>query len=71
MQALYLSRYGSFIYIIHRKDSFRASKVMQRQVLEHPKIKVRSLPGRARACRHAHAPGCPCIRAPCAGGFQP
>ena len=43
LQALYLSKYGSRVYIIHRRDSLRASKVMQRQAQDNPKIQVRSI----------------------------
>jgi hypothetical protein len=28
------------VYIIHRRDEFRASKVMQKRALDHEKIKV-------------------------------
>lgn len=28
------------VYIIHRRNEFRASKVMQKRALEHEKIKV-------------------------------
>jgi len=38
--ALYLSKYTSDVYIVHRKDSFRASKIMQERVLNNPNIKV-------------------------------
>lgn len=39
-EALYLTKYASSVYVIHRRDSFRASKVMQDRVLAHPKITV-------------------------------
>ena len=37
-EALFLTKYGSKVYIIHRRDELRASKVMQRRALDHPKI---------------------------------
>ncbi|CAH8330119.1 unnamed protein product [Eruca vesicaria subsp. sativa] len=36
----FLSKYGSTVYIIHRRDTFRASKIMQKRVLSNPKIEV-------------------------------
>ena len=38
-EALYLTRFGSEIYLIHRRDSLRASKIMAERTLAHPKIK--------------------------------
>lgn len=38
--ALYLSKYTKEVYIVHRRDSFRASKIMQQRVLSNPNIKV-------------------------------
>jgi thioredoxin reductase (NADPH) len=39
-EALYTTKFASQVYIIHRRDEFRASKVMADRVLAHPKIKV-------------------------------
>ena len=39
-EALFLTRYASHIYLIHRRDQFRASKIMQKRVMEHEKITV-------------------------------
>lgn len=38
--ALFLSRYSKEVYIIHRRNQFRASKIMQNRVLSNPNIKV-------------------------------
>jgi len=39
-EALTLTKFAEKIYLIHRRDSFRASKIMQEKVLKHPKIEV-------------------------------
>ncbi|HYD53390.1 MAG TPA: FAD-dependent oxidoreductase, partial [Gemmatimonadaceae bacterium] len=39
-ESLYLTKYAAEVVIIHRRDSFRASKAMQQRVLSHPKIRV-------------------------------
>ncbi|KAG6519809.1 thioredoxin reductase NTRB-like [Zingiber officinale] len=39
-EANFLTKYGSMVYIIHRRDAFRASKIMQARALGNPKIKV-------------------------------
>nr|BAN38318.1 thioredoxin reductase, putative [Entamoeba histolytica] len=39
-EALHLTKYGSKVIILHRRDAFRASKTMQERVLNHPKIEV-------------------------------
>ncbi|CAN6314713.1 unnamed protein product [Urochloa humidicola] len=36
----FLTKYGSQVYIIHRRNTFRASKIMQARALENPKIKI-------------------------------
>jgi thioredoxin reductase (NADPH) len=39
-EALFLTNFASRIHIIHRRDKFRASKIMASRVLAHPKVKV-------------------------------
>ena len=39
-EALVLTKFASEVYIIHRRDSFRASDIMQKKVFENEKIKV-------------------------------
>jgi len=37
-EATYLTRFGSTIHLVHRRDSLRASKIMAERTLAHPKI---------------------------------
>lgn len=39
-EALYLTKYASEVMVIHRRDTFRASKIMANKVLNNSKIKV-------------------------------
>lgn len=38
--ALFLAQYASKVYLIHRRDEFRGSKILQERVLKHKRIEV-------------------------------
>ena len=39
-EALFLTRFASEVHVLHRRDEFRASKIMQERVLGHDKVTV-------------------------------
>ncbi len=39
-EAIFLTKYGSRVYIVHRRDQLRASKIMAERAMKHPKIEI-------------------------------
>jgi thioredoxin reductase (NADPH) len=39
-EALFLTKYGSRVYIVHRRDELRASRIMQERAMSHDKIEL-------------------------------
>src|SRR5919109_1878634 len=39
-EALFLTKYATKVTIIHRRDSFKASKIMAARAMSHPKIRI-------------------------------
>lgn len=39
-EAIFLTKFGEKVYIVHRRDQLRASKIMQERVMNHPGIEI-------------------------------
>lgn len=39
-EAVFLTKFGSRVFLVHRRDKLRASKIMQERALNHPKITI-------------------------------
>lgn len=39
-EAVFLTKFGSHVFLVHRRDKLRASKIMQERAMNHPKITI-------------------------------
>ena len=39
-EAIFLTKYGSKVYMVHRRDELRASKIMAERAKKHPKVEI-------------------------------
>lgn len=78
-EALYLTRFASMVYLVHRRDALRASRIMSERLLAHPKIQpvwdsvveeiLDVAQGKVTAVRLRHVKTGEVHALPCAGVF--
>lgn len=39
-EAMFMTKFASRVHMVHRRDKLRASKIMQKRVIEHPKVAI-------------------------------
>lgn len=39
-EAIFLTKFGSKVYLVHRRNQLRASRIMQDRILKHPKVEI-------------------------------
>lgn len=39
-EAMFLAKYGERVFIVHRRDELRASRIMQTRAIAHPKVEI-------------------------------
>lgn len=39
-EAIFLTKYGKRVFLVHRRDELRASKIMAKRAVQHPKVEI-------------------------------